>query len=347
MNLIKPKRLVPNDMVALLSPSWGGPSRFPHVFDLGIKNLISKFDLRVKEFPTARMDAEVTYQNPRLRAEDINAAFTDPEVAAIITSIGGDDSVRILPFLDLELILQNPKIFMGFSDTAAINCFLNSKGLITYNGPSNMAGFAQLDNVSPGATDHIREILFEAPDKYPFQPYPEWSDKYISWDTAGYSGETSEKISNSEGWHWLQGSGIVQGRLFGGCIEVLEFLKGTQFWPDHDFLRGSILFFETSEDKPTVSSVKYFLRNYGSMGLLDSIGGILFGRARSYSEAEKIELDKMIVQIVAGEFGRSDMPILTNLDFGHTDPQWIMPLGVKAEVDCKNKSLSLCEAPTT
>ena len=337
---------MPNDTVALLSPSWGGPSLYPNVFDLGVQNLISTFDLKVKEFPTARMDAALTYCNPQIRAEDINSAFADPEISMIIASIGGDDSVRILPFLDVPLILNNPKILMGYSDTAAINCYLNSKGLVTYNGPSIMAGFAQLGHVSMEATEHIKQMLFNAPASYEFNPYPEWSDRYTPWNLPGYAGETSPKITNTEGWHWLQGSGTAQGRLFGGCIEVLEFLKGTSFWPEPEFLKGSILFFETSEDKPSVSSVKYMLRNYGSMGILDSIVGILFGRARSYSDEEKHELDKMIVQIVTGEFGRSDMPILSNLDFGHTDPQWIMPLGVKAEINCDVQKLRLLESPT-
>src|SRR5476651_2481527 len=112
MNFLKPRRLSKGDTVAVLSPSWGGPSRFPHVFDMGLRNLESVFGLKIKEYPTARMDADVTYKNPKLRAEDLNNAFADPEVAGIITSLGGDDSVRILPFLELDTILANPKILM-------------------------------------------------------------------------------------------------------------------------------------------------------------------------------------------------------------------------------------------
>ena len=127
---------------------------------------------------------------------------------------------------------------------------------------------------------------------------------------------------------------------------MLEFLKGTRFWPTASHFDGAILFFETSEEKPTVNNVKYMLRNYGSMGVLDRIHGILFGRARSYTEEEKAQLDSVILQVVRDEFGRPDIPIVTNLDFGHTDPQWILPLGVQISVDSDRKLLELVESPT-
>jgi len=344
MPFIKPRRLRAGDTVAVLSPSWGGPSRYPHVFDLGLGNIENLFGLKIKEYPTARMDADETYRNPEIRAKDINDAFEDPEVHAIFASIGGDDSVRILPFLNLDLIKANPKIFMGYSDTAVINAYLNFQGLVTFNGPAVMAGFAQMRHLPNSFADHVRQALMEPDATLDYQPFEAWADHYVNWNTSGYDGETAPLQTNNESWRWLQGQGRVEGRLFGGCIEVFEFLKGTRFWPGPDFWTDKILFFETSEDKPTVSNVKYMLRNYGSMEVLHSIRGILFGRARSYSDAEKAELEKMIAQVVAGEFGRSDMPIVANADFGHTDPQWVLPLGVRAEIDCEAKRLRLLEA---
>jgi len=344
---VKPKRLKPGDTVAVLSPSWGGPSLYPHVFDLGLRNLEDLFGLKVKEFPTARMANAEIYNNPHLRAEDINHAFRDPEVSAIIASIGGDDSVRILPFLDLEGILANPKILMGYSDTTTLTSYLNVNGLVTFNGPGVMSGFAQMRHLPPAFTEHVRTVLFDAPDTLTYQPYEMWSDRYQPWQNPGYDGEVKDLRKNEWGWHWIQGSGSVEGRLFGGCIEVLEFLKGTRFWPPEGFFKDKILFFETSEDKPPISLVKYFIRNYGSMGVLSDAKAILFGRARDYSDDEKIELEKMLVQIVAGEFGNSGMPIVTNVDFGHTEPQLVMPLGVRVGIDCQAKTITMLEPATS
>lgn len=339
----KPRRLREGDTVAVLSPSWGGPSCYPNVFDLGLDNLRSRFGFRFKEYPTARMDADALYRNPRQRAEDVNAAFADPEVAAIFTSIGGDDSVRILPYLDLDAILANPKILLGFSDTTTLTAYLNRHGLVTYNGPSVMAGFAQMRHLPDEAADDFRRLIVDAEDRFRYRPYPSWVDRYVRWETPGYDGETEPLQPNGEGWCWLQGRGRVAGRLFGGCVEVLEFLKGTPFWPPLDFWEGRILFLETSEDKPTVSQVKWMLRNYGSMGALDRIAGILFGRPMDYSAEEKARLYEVLVAVVAGEFGRDEMPIVANLDFGHTSPQFVLPLGVEAEIDCDRRTFGLLE----
>ncbi len=102
--MIKPIKLKKGDTIAVLSPSWGGPSVFPYIFDNGIKVLKENFGLKVKEYPSTRMSAEKLYENPKIRAQDINAAFADKEVKAIIPSIGGNDSIRILKYLDKKII---------------------------------------------------------------------------------------------------------------------------------------------------------------------------------------------------------------------------------------------------
>ena len=107
----------------------------------------------------------------------------------------------------------------------------------------------------------------------------------------------------------------VRGDLFGGCIEVLEFLKATDFWPPKNFWNGKILFLETSEEKPPINNVKRMLRNYGVQGVFEKISAILFGRARDYTDEEKDQLDKMIVRVVAREFGQKDLMIVSNIDF--------------------------------
>jgi muramoyltetrapeptide carboxypeptidase LdcA involved in peptidoglycan recycling len=345
MNWIKPNPLSPGDTVAVLSPSWGGPSQYPQVFDRGLRNLENMLGLQIKEYPTARMDAHQLYKDPELRAKDINNAFQDESVQAIFASIGGDDSVRILPFLDTDAIRVNPKIFMGFSDTTAINAFLNRHGLITLNGPSIMAGLAHLHHLPEEFVDHYRNVLFGRSQKC-LESSTWYCNEYQDWSEEPFTGQLGKVSTSDVDPQWLQGSGIHYGRLFGGCIEVLEFLKGTPFWPDLSFFDNTILFFETSEDKPTVNNVKYMLRNYGSMGVLDRVAGILFGRARSYSPQEKIDLNSMIIAVVNGEFGVSNIPIISNLNFGHTEPQWIMPLGIQFRIDCSAKELSYAENPT-
>ncbi len=344
MRFAKPPRLVEEDTVAVVSPSSGLPSMFPRVYELGIRMLEQRLGLKVKEYPTARSDPDFLYRNPRARAEDVNKAFRDPDVKAIIASIGGDDSIRTLPFLDKEAIESNPKILMGYSDTTTLLSYWNQLGLVTFHGPSVMAGISQMETLPTSFTSHIQEMLFHPNLTYEYRPYEAYSEGYPYWSKMENLGRVNEPKKNP-GWNWLQGESRVEGELFGGNIEILEWTRGTKYWPEPDFWDGKILFLETSEEKPPPVYVKRWLRNCGIQGLLDRICGILIGRARDYSDEEKKKLDSGILSVVKDEFKRPDLSVVTNLDFGHTDPQFIIPLGARAEINRGKNSFRLLESP--
>jgi len=341
--MIKPKRLQAGDTVGIVSPSWGGPDAYPTAYEYGLANLQELCRVKFKEFPSTRMAAAELEKNPQLRAEDINRAFADSEVDAVIASIGGEDSVRILPFLDIEAILAHPKVLMGYSDTTTLTSYLNQRGLVTFNGPSIMGGFTCLNSVEPAFGIHIKDILIQPGESYTYQPYGRYVTKFQDWGSENYRAEVTS-VPNETGFRWLQErEEIAQGLLFGGNIEVLEFMKSTAFWPSPDFWQGKILFLETSEEKPPVSNIRYMLRNYGMQGVFDKISALLFARAYKYEDHEKEELEQQILRVVRDEFGRADLPVVANMDFGHDMPQLIMPLGVMAEVDCVKRRVRLLE----
>lgn len=154
-----------------------------------------------------------------------------------------------------------------------------------------------------------------------YAPYDRWTEELVDWaDPAAASAIGATQPH--DGWHWLNGDRPTTGRLFGGCIEVLEGLKGTAWWPNDQPLwwRDRVLFLETSEDKPSIELVTALLRNYGVQVVFDQAAALWLGRARSYSAAEKALLERAIVDVVVGEFGAATLPIVSNLDFGHTDP---------------------------
>jgi muramoyltetrapeptide carboxypeptidase LdcA involved in peptidoglycan recycling len=315
---------------------------FPHVYELGVKNL-QNIGLKTKEFPTARAEPDFLYENPKARAEAVNAAFADPEVDAIISTVGGDDSIRILPYLENDTVRSNPKILMGYSDTTTLLAYCNQLGLVTFHGPSVMAGFSQMENLPSSFAAHVGEMLFHPNQTYEYRPYDTYSEGYPEFAQNANLGKVNTPRKNP-GWKWLQGKSVAKGHLFGGNVEILEWLRGTPYWPSVDFWNGKILFLETSEEKPHRSYVRRWLRTFGILGGLYRIAGLLVGRARDYSDEEKEKLDQNIVAVVSGEFHRADLPIITNMDFGHTDPQLIIPLGVKAEIDCETKRFRLIEA---
>ena len=336
----RPVGLLRGDTVAVLSPSWGGPAAYAQVFDHGLA-VLRRWGLQVKEYPGTRAVAA----GPRQRAEELTAAFADPDVHAIVTSIGGEDSIRLLPYQDPDEIAENPTILLGYSDTTTILTFMRLAGVVGLYGPSIMAGFAQMDAL-PGLEAHVHDMLFAgagARDGYDYPAYPQFCEGYPDWGDPAQVGRV-HPLQPTEGARVVQGAGRVRGELFGGCLEVLDWLKGTAWWPrDPSFWDGKLLFIETSEEKPSPDDVRRSLRNYGVQGVFERAAGLLFGRARDYSADEKRALEAGIRGIVGEEFERPDLPIVANLDFGHTDPQWVLPIGVNAEIDLAAGRLRLVE----
>lgn len=341
----KPNRLKPGSRVAIISPSSGLPYLFPDIYELGLNNLQEVLGLEYVEMPSARMSPEELYRNPQLRAHDINQCFADDRIDGIITSIGGYESIRILPYLDTELICSHPKLIMGFSDASTFLAYLNQLGMITFYGPSIMAGLAQFKHLPAEYEQHLKAMLFSDEFPYSYVPYTRWTNGYKDWGQKETLGECSEFYANEKGWTYLQGSSLSEGKLWGGCIEVLEFMKSTDYWPAQSFWNDKILFFETSEEKPSPMNVGYMLRNYGMQGVFSKVKGVIFGRAKDYSDEEKLELNKIILNILQDEFGESHLPVIVDFDFGHTDPKFILPLGGTVQLNPAANTVTLMECP--
>lgn len=337
---LTPEPLKKGDTVAVLSMSWGGPSVFPHVYEGGKKYLEETLGLRVKEYWSTCAPAGEVAMSPEHRARDVMDAFRDPEVKAIFASIGGDDSMLLLPYLDFEVIRKNPKLVMGYSDTTTLLTALAAHKITSLHGPSVMAGFAQASSMPPEWHKHIRDVLFNETGRKIRPPsFLEYSDGYHDWKEVG---ESKIKVwRKTDGWHWLNGEKRITGRVIGGCVEVLEFLKGTEYWPKKNLWKKAILLLETSEEKPSIDNVKRALRNYGLQGILQNLSGLIVGRARDYSDEEKAELDEMVRDVTIREFGCKDLVIVANFDVGHTDPQLIIPIGEKMVLDPKKKAVML------
>ena len=125
--------------------------------------------------------------------------------------------------------------------------------------------------------------------------------------------------------------------MVGGCIESLQHLRGRPFWPDFE---GAILFLETSEGKPSPARVDGMLMDYENMGVFAKLSGLLFGRPMKYSDAEKAELRRVIAERTAAYA----FPVVSDMDFGHTAPQFVLPIGCRARIDTKNESFEILEA---
>ena len=338
--MIKPRKLNSGDKIATVSLSWGGPSVFPYRYQVGVQQLEKEFGLEVVEMPNTLRDANWLAQNPKARADDLLRAFADPSIKGIFATIGGDDSIRLLPYLDLNIIRSNPKIFMGYSDTTISHLFCYKAGLVSFYGPSIMAEFAENGGIFPYITQSLRQTIFSSEVIGEVKQNAEgWTAERLDWGNPENQ-NIKRKLTPSTSWKFLQGTGIHSGHLIGGCIEVFDWARGTELflteWKD------AILFLETSEDAPPPEFVKYTLRAYAALGILSQLSGILFGRPYD-DEAKFAEYDRAILQVVREEEGLTALPIITNMDFGHTSPMFVIPYGLRAEIDCNNQRFSIVE----
>lgn len=346
--MIKPQKLRPGDKVATVSLSWGGPGAIPHRYEAGKKQLQEEFGLIVVEMPHTLKGPDWLYRNPQARAEDLMAAFSDTTVAGIVSTIGGDDSIRLLPYLDLDVIRSNPKVFIGYSDTTIAHLACFKAGLVTFYGPTIMAGFAENMGMFPYMIESVRKTLFHAEPVGTIAPNTNgWTVEMLDW--ANPANQTQRrKLTSSAGWRFLQGRGVQRGHLIGGCFEVLDWLRGTDFWPTADAWQDAILFLETSEQAPSPEVIKYGLRTYAALGIIQRLSGILFGRPGGQISPEKHEeYDQALLQVVAEETGMDDLPIIAGMDFGHTDPMFVMPYGIQAEIDCDAQQFAIIENAVT
>ena len=340
--LTKPQKLFKGDKVATISLSWGGAGEFVHRYQQGKRQLQETFNLAVVETTNALKSAEYIYRNPKARADDLMEAFSDKSIKAIISNIGGDDSIRILPYLDLKIIEQNPKIFLGFSDTTISHIACFKAGLTSFYGTSLLIGFAETGGMHQYQIDDIYRNLFSSnPIGQIYQNSQGWTNEILEWGNADLQ-NTKRSLNQNTGWNFLLGETIQQGELLGGCLDVLEFLKGTDFGIAASEWQDKIMFFETSEVMLPPENFKWIIRNYAAQGIFEKLKGIIVGRP--YDNKYTEEYNKILLQVIRNEQGIESLPIITEMDFGHTCPTFTIPYGVNAEINCVNKTFSILES---
>ena len=342
--MIKSERLKKGDKIAIVSLSWGGlgDKELIHKYYIAKERLENDFGLEVIAMPNALKGTEFVYNHPELRAKDLMDAFKDKSIKGIFCAIGGDDSVRLLSYIDYEVIKNNPKIFMGYSDTTVTHFMMNKAGVVSYYGPSIMCEFGEYVKMFDYTKDAVNNILFKDTNGYEIKSSNSWSDDFVEWKEENIN--ICKKLRKEEhGYEILSGSGIVRGKLLGGCIDVFPMIVGTDIWPSLENWKDKILLIETSEEKILPTYLLYYLRNLGAQGILNVIKAIIVGKPQDekyYDEYKDIYLK------VLKEFKIENLPIIYNVNIGHAYPTGILPLGIEYEIDCDKKTLKLLESAT-
>lgn len=337
---MKPQRFLPGDTIAAISPSWGcaGAPDVKWRYELGVRRL-EGIGLHVIAAPNALRGEAFLEQNPQARADDLMWAFENSNINGIITNIGGNDSFKLLPYLDPNTILQHPKILCGYSDVTTLHLYCHRLGLSTFYGANLLTTVAENPCWHPYSKSWLIRTLFVPAPIGTILSSSEWSPDS---NQVFNPNHTKHYVSNP-GYQRIQGNGIVHGKLFGGNSETL--LDCATHNPDlinpQDF-DGAILFIEDIPQAWNPAYVEKLFRWLGNNGYLESLHGIIIGRL--CIDQPPLPFSHIIRTITSSEFGRSDLPILYGINFGHASPICTLPYDANAEINMDTLSFRILES---
>ena len=341
------QHLKKGDKIAIVSLSRGllGMPFCKHELDIGLKRL-REYGLEPVIMDNSLKDMDYLQKHPEARAADLKQAMMDDSIKAIITAIGGNDTYKTIPYLieDKEFVAavkNNPKIFIGFSDTTNNHLMLNKLGLATFYGPALLVDLAELDKEMLPYTKKYFDKLFTVLNSLEIESSPIWYE-----DRASYAETEINKprISHKEehGYEVINGNGVVNGKLYGGCLDsIYEALQGDartvydkyQLWPTEEEWQEKILFLETSDERPTPEMLEKMLNELKKRNIFNLVKGVIVGKPidELYYEEYKEVYKKVFADLKT--------PVLYNVNFGHAVPRCILPYDADTMVDYDNKKI--------
>lgn len=310
--IIKPKRLLKGDTVALITPASGVDASvfitaLQNIEKLGFRPKISKYSLARNGFLAG---------NDRERLEDLHWAFADKEVKAVWCVRGGYGVTRILPLVDFKLIENNPKILIGYSDITALHTAIHQNtGLITFHGPVAASGYTDY------AKNHVLGVVSNPSVNYKIEISPQNAAN----KSSVYKTETITP-------------GRAVGELIGGNLSLLAAMAGTPFALKDT--KGKILFIEDVGEAPY--RIDRMLTQLLQTVDMKRLSGIALGIFKG-CEA-KDDKSQSLIEVLKDRLGNLGIPVIYGLSFGHIRDQCTLPVGVKAELDAEKATIKLLES---
>ena len=343
------------DKVAIISLSKGilGESFVEHEVKL-LEQRLEELGLEYEYMPNSKKGMEYLEKHPEARAKDLQVAFEDDSISMIWCAIGGEDTFRTLPYLMNEkfqaLILKNPKIFMGFSDTTTNHLMFHRLGLTTYYGPALLPDLAEFSPKMLPYTANCIKNLFSNNRGIALKSSPVW---YKSRTEFGPDqvGVPATELKEQHGYEFLGPNKVATGEILGGCLEILydsiekqrfpkemnEIFGKYQIFPEREDWIGKVLLIETSEEQPSPEKYQKMIDSLEKFGVFEEIRGIMVGKPMDEKYYKEY---KAIISTIGDKY---QLPVVFNMNFGHATPRMILPLGEVVEINPKNKTVILKE----
>ncbi|MDI5961598.1 S66 family peptidase [Streptantibioticus silvisoli] len=305
--------------MAVVAPSAGLAGRFPRRTERGITALRA-LGYQVRVMPHARESRSWVSAGVEERRADLEQAFLDPGVAAVLPTIGGNHSAQLLAGLDMELIAAHPKVLCGYSDiTSLLNGIHVATGLVTFYGPALLPQFGEYpEPLAETVTAFQRAVTRPRP----LGQVPEWDhvvDEFCDW---GDDVRRPRHVGRTAGRRLLR-AGSATGRLLCGCLPTLRHLIGTPWQPD---FTDAILVLDLPDDGYDVRELDADLWHLRNAGLLGQVAALLVGRMARVTDEERTRMDAVIREVCAP----FDFPVVSNFECGHADPCLTLPIGCRA-----------------
>lgn len=328
--IVHPPKARPGDGIAVLSPSFAAPAVFPAVHKQAMRRLAEVTGLVPVEYPTTRLlDA-----SPQARAADINAAFADPTIRAILAVVGGEDQMTVIPHLEADMARRDPKPFLGTSDNTNLHQWLWAHGVASFYGGSSQVHLGTGPRVDDVHARSLRAALITGETLEVTDP-GESEDIGLGWADPRALDSYGDR-EPTEPWEWYGPPRIVSGPSWGGCLEALQWVLAAGRFPfEPSVLDGAVLIFETSEELLSARHVGWIVRVLGERGILSAVDAVLvarppvsdFNRRPSPRERARLRAEQRNVVVDIVNRYNPAAVVCVGVPFGHTRPQWILPHG--------------------
>ena len=327
--MIYPKFIKEQGTIGVTAPSRGITNELDlKRLESAIKNLNEK-GFNVIETENVRTDNLGRSSSKEERAKQLESLFLDKEVDAIISASGGDFIMEMIPYLNYEVIKNNPKWFQGYSDPTWLTYTITTNLDIATIYSNNFKSFG-MNPWHKSLETNIKILKGDLINQKSFEKYELYKKNQ---ETGLEDYNLTEKVK----WKIITGEKevAIKGRMIGGCLDVINEIYGTNYDKTQEFLEkyqndGIIWYLEnyslTSEDLTRV------LWKLNDKGYFKYTKGIIFGRSLNYQSFYNLSFEETIKSSLKD----LKVPIITEADFGHLSPRMTIINGAIAEIKVKN-----------
>jgi muramoyltetrapeptide carboxypeptidase len=319
---VRPPALRPGDTVAVVSPSCPGASFLANELGRGC-NALRRMGFQVRIMPNALGALRWTSGTVAARLADLHEAFAAPDVAAVLYSMGGQHSGQLLSGLDYGLVAANPKVFCGYSDATSLLTAVHVRtGLVTFYGPALIPQFGELPGPYQETVDHFLATTGVAAAA---GPLPRIGYQVVDLDYGRREREQRPRDREPAAPRRMLRDGSATGPALAICLPSVRDLLGTPWQPE---TAGRVLFVEAPEPPYTAAAADADLWHLRNTGLLDDVAAVVIGRPIGWSADEVAGFLEAVLECVPA----TDVPIVCDVEFGHTNPMLTVPNGVPVAV---------------